>query len=81
MSDKQDQILELLNMRVGETSIDVDESNGYLVLVNCHNNMAQYWNGPQMQIEPTADCTITLSRIQVIVSIIKLFPIYLGFKN
>ena len=86
MKEKKDHILELLNMRVGENSIELVEENlGYLVLVNCKDAVIRHWSGPEIQIELTADCTITLSRIQVIlenfllslVSIISMIPTFI----
>ena len=42
------------------------ELGGYLVLMRCDNLASSCrWSGDVIEIEPTADCTITLSRIVV----------------
>ncbi len=42
------------------------ERGGYLVLMRCDNRASSFlWTGNVIEIEPTADCTITLSRVVV----------------
>ncbi|XP_063864103.1 mitogen-activated protein kinase kinase kinase 4-like isoform X1 [Scylla paramamosain] len=66
IKDKREYIWNLLDMRVGGMDQDDDELGGYLVLMRCDNLASScLWSGDVIEIEPTADCTITLSRIVV----------------
>ena len=59
-------------MRVGGIGLEheTDEEGGYLVLMRCDecDALSNLWSGDVIKIEPTADCTITLSRVQVVFS-------------
>ncbi|MPC89263.1 hypothetical protein E2C01_084201 [Portunus trituberculatus] len=64
IKDKREYIWNLLDMRVGGMDQEDDELGGYLVLMRCDNLASSCrWSGDVIEIEPTADCTITLSRI------------------
>ncbi|XP_063597420.1 mitogen-activated protein kinase kinase kinase 4-like isoform X1 [Penaeus indicus] len=69
IKDKKEYIWHLLDMRVGGIGIEheSDEEGGYLVLMRCDggDSLHNLWTGDLIKIEPTADCTITLSRVQV----------------
>ncbi|KAG0721552.1 Mitogen-activated protein kinase kinase kinase 4 [Chionoecetes opilio] len=67
IKDKREYIWHLLDMRVGGMEQEDGEQGGYLVLMRCDNQAAAscLWTGDVIEIEPTADCTITLSRIVV----------------
>ncbi|XP_064092041.1 mitogen-activated protein kinase kinase kinase 4-like [Macrobrachium nipponense] len=69
IKNKREYIWHLLDMRVGGIGLehDADDEGGYLVLMRCDdsNSLSGLWSGDIIKIEPTADCTITLSRVQV----------------
>ncbi|KAK7021049.1 hypothetical protein SK128_007163 [Halocaridina rubra] len=70
IKDKREYIWHLLDMRVGGLGLEheaSEEEGGYMVLMKCDDcdNISRLWTGDVIKIEPTADCTITLSRIQV----------------
>ncbi|XP_076046818.1 mitogen-activated protein kinase kinase kinase 4-like [Oratosquilla oratoria] len=68
IKEKRDYIWQLLDMRVGAGEEENWEEEGYLVLMKgCESqNTEELWKGQTIVIEPTADCTITLSRVDVI---------------
>lgn len=45
------------------------ESEGYLVILCCDgcSNLPEFWNGPSLVIEPTAEITINLSHLKVLI--------------
>lgn len=70
IKERRGYIWQLLDMRVGGYSAgdsEVNEEGGYLILLKLdnHDKFSRLWKGDVIKIEPTADCTITLSRIQV----------------
>lgn len=56
-------------MRYGDKGInhEEDDESGYMILMKCdeYDNLSKLWTGDVIEIEPTADCTITLSRVLV----------------
>lgn len=74
IKDKREYIWHLLDMRVGGMDHEDGERGGYLVLMRCDNRASSFlWTGNVIEIEPTADCTITLSRV-VVTSLLLVVP-------
>ncbi|XP_069944090.1 mitogen-activated protein kinase kinase kinase 4-like [Cherax quadricarinatus] len=69
IKDKREYIWHLLDMRVGGIGVEHedDDGGGYMILMRCdeYDILSKLWNGDVIEIEPTADCTITLSRVLV----------------
>ncbi|XP_071530903.1 mitogen-activated protein kinase kinase kinase 4 [Panulirus ornatus] len=69
IKDKREYIWHLLDMRVGGIGMnhEEDDEGGYMILMRCdeYDNLSKLWAGDVIEIEPTADCTITLSRVLV----------------
>ncbi|KAK4319027.1 hypothetical protein Pmani_010006 [Petrolisthes manimaculis] len=66
IKEKREYIWQLLDMRVGGVGVEEENQGGYLVLMRCEDPaLSSLWTGDIIEIEPTADCTITLSRVQV----------------
>lgn len=66
IKEKREYIWQLLDMRVGGLGLEEEDQGGYLVLMRCEDPaLSSLWAGDVIEIEPTADCTITLSRVQV----------------
>ncbi|XP_069173757.1 mitogen-activated protein kinase kinase kinase 4 isoform X4 [Procambarus clarkii] len=71
IKDKREYIWHLLDMRVGGIGVEHEDGDErgylYMVLIKCdeYDTLSKLWNGDIIEIEPTADCTITLSRVMV----------------
>ncbi|XP_042228698.1 mitogen-activated protein kinase kinase kinase 4-like isoform X2 [Homarus americanus] len=69
IKDKREYIWHLLDMRVGGIGLEHedDDGGGYMILMRCdeYDTLSKLWTGKVIEIEPTADCTITLSRVMV----------------
>ncbi|XP_060581220.1 mitogen-activated protein kinase kinase kinase 4-like isoform X3 [Ruditapes philippinarum] len=75
IAEHRRQIIQLLNVTCGreDVSVSSDLSNrddGYLLMVRCGGGLDQtnecpLWDGPSIQVEPTAETAIGLSHIQV----------------
>ena len=70
--DRQDHILQLLDMHCGSDQIHNpggkdDVNPGYLVLMKCNfcDEKALNWSGKTIYVKPTAETTISLSQIEV----------------
>jgi hypothetical protein len=81
IAEHRRQIIQLLNVTCGreDVSVSSDLSNrddGYLLMVRCGGGLDQtnecpLWDGPSIQVEPTAETAIGLSHIQVRYNIYK----------
>lgn len=69
LKEKREYIWHLLDVQVGGIGLDreEDDEGGYLILIRCDQWEVQskLWTGDVIEIESTADSTITLSRVLV----------------
>ncbi|XP_023342644.1 mitogen-activated protein kinase kinase kinase 4 isoform X2 [Eurytemora carolleeae] len=65
IKNKEDHILQLLDMHCGQDTTNQDINHGYLVLMEHGISDVPLWHGETKFVKPTAETTISLSQIEV----------------